>query len=202
VSNERLDAAGTAAENLAAFRLVDDEWQRLETSVAEETDAGVVLEAQTPGFSVFAVSAVEPPTGEITLNPETVTAGEAVSLSGAQSTDPDGEIEAYEWSVDGETLTGETVTTSLDAPGEYTVELVVTDDAGETDTVTATLVVEQAETATPEPEPDADTPEPDVESPTEGPVEEPGGFDILPVAVVAVVLLLGAGYVAYRRRER
>ena len=201
VSADRLDEAGTTAENLRAFRLNDGDWQRLETSVAEETDAGVVLEADTPGFSVFAVSAVEPPTGEITLNPETVTAGEAVSLSGAQSADPDGEIEAYEWSVDGRTLTGETVTTSLDAPGEYTVELVVTDDAGETDTVTATLVVEAADTATPEPEPDTATPAPDVESPS-GPVEEPGGFDTLPVVVVAVVLLLGAGYVAYRRRER
>ena len=200
VSNERLDAAGTAAENLAAFRLVDGDWQRLETSVAEETDTGVVLEAQTPGFSVFAVSAVTPPTGEITLNPETVTAGEAVSLSGAQSTDPDGEIEAYEWSVDGETLTGETVTTSLDAPGEYTVELVVTDDAGETDTVTATLVVEQADTATPGP--DTATPEPDVDSPTDGPIEEPGGFGgLTPILVVIVVLLLGAGVAAYRIRE-
>jgi PGF-pre-PGF domain-containing protein len=197
VSTDQLEATGTAAENLAAFRLVDGDWQRLDTSVVEETDSGVVLEAQTPGFSVFAVSAVTPPEGSIALDPGTATVDSDVSLSGADSTDPDGEIVAYEWSVDGETLTGETVTVALEEPGEYTVELVVTDDAGETDTVTETLVVEAADTATPAP----DTAEPDVESPA-GPPQEPGGFDTLPVVVVAIVLLLGAGYVAYRRRER
>jgi PGF-pre-PGF domain-containing protein len=200
ISNEQLDATGAAAENLRAFRLVDGDWQRLETSVVEGTDGRVVLEAQTPGFSVFAVSAVTPPEGSIALDPGTATVDSDVGLSGAESTDPDGEIVAYEWSVGGETLTGETVTVSRSEPGEYTVELVVTDDAGETDTVTETLVVEAADTATATPEPD--TAEPDVQPPDEGPTEEPDGFDILPVVVVAVVLLLGAGYVAYRRRER
>ena len=197
ISSERLEERGTTAENLRAFRLNNGDWQRLETSVAAETDTGVVLEADTPGFSVFAVSAVTPPEGSIALDPGTATVNEAVELSGAESTDPDGEIVSYEWSVDGETLTGETVTVALEEPGEYTVELVVTDDAGETDTVTGTLVAEAADTATP----GSDTSEPDVESPT-GPVEEPGGFDTLPVVVVAIVLLLGAGYAVYRQRER
>ena len=197
ISSERLEERGTTAENLRAFRLNNGDWQRLETSVAAETDTGGVLEADTPGFSVFAVSAVTPPEGSIALDPGTATVNEAVELSGAESTDPDGEIVSYEWSVDGETLTGETVTVALEEPGEYTVELVVTDDAGETDTVTGTLVAEAADTATP----GSDTSEPDVESPT-GPVEEPGGFDTLPVVVVAIVLLLGAGYAVYRQRER
>jgi PKD repeat protein len=119
--------------------------------------------------------------------------------SGADSADPDGEITAYEWSVDGETFTGETVTVALNEPGEYTVELVVTDGAGETDTVTETLVIGAAdtETATPAPE----TPEPDVQSPTEAPPEEPDGFDPLPIVVI-VLLALAGGIIAYRRREQ
>ena len=195
VSNDRLDATGTDAENLRAFRLVDGDWQRLETSVAEETDGGVVLEAQTPGFSVFAVSAVTPPEGSIALDPETATVDEDVSLSGAESTDPDGEVVSYEWSVDGETLTGETVTVSFDEAGEYTVELAVTDDAGETDTVTRTLVIEAADTATATPEPDTATatPEPDTGTPTSTP-----GFGVV---VALIALLFGAGYAARRQRE-
>ena len=195
VSNDRLDATGTDAENLRAFRLVDGDWQRLETSVAEETDSGVVLEAQTPGFSVFAVSAVTPPEGSIALDPETATVDEDVSLSGAESTDPDGEVVSYEWSVDGETLTGETVTVSFDEAGEYTVELAVTDDAGETDTVTRTLVIEAADTATATPEPDTATatPEPDTGTPTSTP-----GFGVV---VALIALLFGAGYAARRQRE-
>jgi PGF-pre-PGF domain-containing protein len=195
ISNARLEERGTTAANLRAFRLVDGEWQKLETRVAEETDNGVILEAQTPGFSVFAVSAVEPPEASLSLDPTAVQVGEEITLSGTDSTDADGEIVSYEWSVGGQTLSGETVTTSFDEPGEYTVELVVTDDTGETDTITQTFVVEQAETATPEP--DTATPEPDVESPT----QEPGGFDPLPVIVVVVVLLLGAGAAIYRFRE-
>jgi PGF-pre-PGF domain-containing protein len=198
VSNERLDAIGATAESLRAFRLVDGEWQRLELNAIEETGDGIIVEARTPGFSVFAVSAVTPPTGEITLNPEAVTVGDEITLSASGSSDSDGEIVAYEWSVDGESFTGETTTVALDEPGEYSVELAVTDDAGETDTVTETLVVEAADTETTTPEPDAA--DPDVESPTEGPAEEAGAFDPLPVVIVAVVFLLGAGYVAYRRR--
>jgi PGF-pre-PGF domain-containing protein len=194
------DQVSGDAENLRAFRLVDDDWQALETEVVEATDDSIVLEAETPGFSLFAVSEVQPPEASLSLDSTPAQVGDEVTLSGADSADPDGEIEAYEWTVDGETLTGETVTVTLDEPGEYTVELAVTDDAGETDTVTETLVIEAAdtETATPAPE----TPEPDVQSPTEAPPEEPGGFDTLPAVVVIVVLALGVGYIAYRRREQ
>ena len=144
---------------------------------------------------MFAVSAVTPPEGSIALDPETATVDEDVSLSGAESTDPDGEVVSYEWSVDGETLTGETVTVSFDEAGEYTVELAVTDDAGETDTVTRTLVIEAADTATATPEPDTATatPEPDTGTPTSTP-----GFGVV---VALIALLFGAGYAARRQRE-
>jgi PGF-pre-PGF domain-containing protein/PGF-CTERM protein len=198
VSNERLEERGTTAENLRAFRLVDGNWQGLETSVAEETANGVVLEAQTPGFSVFAVSAVEPPEASLSLDPATAQVGEEVTLSGVDSSDEDGEIVSYEWSVNGQTFSGETVTTSFDEPGDYTVELTVTDDSGETDTITETLTITQAETATPttEPGPATTEPEPEPETPTTSDPLIPGfGF------TTAILALLAAALIAIRRNS-
>jgi PGF-pre-PGF domain-containing protein/PGF-CTERM protein len=195
VSDERIEELSTSAENLRAFRLAGGDWQRLETSVAEETDSGVVLEAQTPGFSLFAVSAVTPPEASLSLNPTTAQIGEDVQLSGVDSAD-DGEIVSYEWTVNGQTFSGESVTVSLDEPGEYTVELIVTDDSGETDTVTQTLTIEQdpTETETTAPEPDTPTPEPETATTTDTGTP---GFGVL----VAILALLASALIAIRRRS-
>ena len=141
VSDERIAEIDAAAQDLRIHRYADGEWQTLETRVAEETDTGVVLEAQTPGFSFFAASAVGEPDAELRLSSDTVDPDTQVTLDGSGSEDPYGEIVAYNWSVAGEELTGETASLALDEPGEYTVELAVTNDAGETNTTTATLVV-------------------------------------------------------------
>ena len=143
VSDERLAEIDATAEDLRVHRYADGEWQTLETRVAEETDTGVVLAADTPGFSFFAASAVGEPDAELRLSSDTVDAGTAVTLDGTGSEDPYGEIEAYNWSVAGEELTGETASLALEESGEYTVELAVTNDAGETNTTTATLVVSE-----------------------------------------------------------
>lgn len=204
ISNERIQERGTTAENLRAFRLVDGSWQGLETSVAEETDNGVVLEAQTPGFSLFAVSTVEPPEASLSLDPTTAQAGEDVQLSASGSTDPDGEIVSYDWSVDGQSFTGESVTVSLDETGEYTVELVVTDDSGETDTITQTLTIAQTDTATPEPEtatpgPETTTPGPDTATETPTTTSDPliPGFGF----TTAILALLATALIALGRRR-
>ncbi|GGI96153.1 hypothetical protein GCM10008995_02800 [Halobellus salinus] len=196
ISNARLQERGTTAENLRAFRLTGGSWQRLETSVAQETADGVVLEARAPGTSIFAVSAVTPPEASLSLNPTTAAVGEDVTLSGVDSSDEDGEIVSYEWSVNGQTFSGETVTVSLDEPGDYTVELTVTDDSGETDTVTETLSITQADTATPTPEPEPETDTPATE--TEVTTTDTGtpGFGI----IVAIIALLGAAAMIGRRR--
>jgi len=47
----------------------------------------------------------------------------------------------YEWTIDGETMTGETVEQRFDDPGKYEVELTVTDEDGIPATETVTLVV-------------------------------------------------------------
>ncbi|SDY14058.1 CARDB domain-containing protein [Halopenitus persicus] len=195
VSTDRLEAADATAEQLHAFRSRDGtDWEPLETGVAEQREDEVVLEAETPGFSLFAVSAVSQPEAVATVAPETVTTGESVELSGGDSTTEHGEIVAYDWTVDGDSYAGETATTSFDEPGEYEVELAVTNDAGETDTTTVLVTVEAAETpATPtetaaEPADTAATPEPTDEGIP--------GFGIL----VTLIALLAAAAIATRRR--
>ena len=67
------------------------------------------------------------------------------SYDATGSTDPDDNIESYGWDMgDGTTLDGATVAHGYDAPGRYTVTLVVTDSAGATDTADTVRVVNLA----------------------------------------------------------
>ena len=90
ISNDDLESADASAENLRVFRRSGGTWNSLPTQVVDETDSGVVLEAETPGFSLFAVSSVESPQASIELDPTPANVGEQIDLSGAESTDPDG----------------------------------------------------------------------------------------------------------------
>ncbi|MFZ2656785.1 MAG: PKD domain-containing protein, partial [Victivallales bacterium] len=77
--------------------------------------------------------------------PYTGTAGQAVSFSGATSSDSDGTIASYAWSFgDSTTGTGATATHSYAAAGTYTVTLTVTDNGGATGTATTTATIAQA----------------------------------------------------------
>lgn len=71
---------------------------------------------------------------------------EPVTLYGGGSHDPDGgSVERYEWSFgDGATGSGRTVAHTYHDPGEYAVELTVTDDEGRTATDTTTVTIERA----------------------------------------------------------
>jgi PGF-pre-PGF domain-containing protein/PGF-CTERM protein len=204
------DRIEETTDGVQAYRLNDDEWQPLETTVVDEDGDTLTVEAETPGFSLFAVSAVSAPEGAIALSPESATTGETVELSGADSTDEDGDIVAYEWRLDGETLDGETVLTTLEDPGEYTVELTVTDSAGQTDTVTETLVVEADDAGDDGEEPTEpgdgapDDAGDDGEEPTEpgdgapddagddGAVSEPADLPGFGVGVAVIALLVAA----------
>lgn len=187
VDRERVDAANADAEDLRVHRYTDGEWQPLESEVVEETDDGVVLEADTPGFSYFSVSAVSEPSAAIDA-PAEVTLAEDVSLDGSGSSTEHGEIVAWEWTVDGETLSGETVTTAFDDAGEYTVELTVENDAGETDTASTTLSVVDAATATA------------TAAPTDEPSRTEDGPPVLGIGVgIAVLLAAIAGLALYGR---
>jgi PKD repeat protein len=74
-----------------------------------------------------------------------VSIGEAISLDGSRSFDPDGRIVAYHWNFgDGATAQGATLTHSYQKSGTYQVTLSVTDDAGlanSTRSATSTVIV-------------------------------------------------------------
>ncbi|WP_418284009.1 PGF-pre-PGF domain-containing protein [Halorubrum sp. DTA46] len=182
VDAEHLDEAGIDDADLRLSRYADGEWQGLETTVIDRDSDRVVIEAETPGFSMFALSAVSEPEAAITAGADPIDVDQSVTLSGLQSTDEHGEIVAYEWDIAGETATGSTTGASFATPGEYDVTLTVTNDAGETDTTTDTMTVASTGDSTPTP------------------VEEPGLFSTPTLVAVVIALLIALGIVAVVRR--
>lgn len=134
------DLDDATPEDVVVTRYVDDSWEQLDTSATEAGD-DVILEAETPGFSYFAVTATADPDAAIDITPEIAGVDEDITFSGANSTDRYGKIVAYEWTVDDDTYDGEDVTVAFDEPDEYDVTLTVTNDQGETDTADATVEV-------------------------------------------------------------
>ncbi|WP_198664701.1 malectin domain-containing carbohydrate-binding protein [Halorubrum sp. 48-1-W] len=88
----------------------------------------------------------EEPTASFTYSPDSPEAGQQVSFDASGSSD-DGTIESYEWDFDGDgetDATGEQVTNTFDAAGDYDVELTVTDDDGVNDSATETVSVNES----------------------------------------------------------
>jgi len=84
---------------------------------------------------------IEPPIGSLD-GPYAAREGDAISMSGAASVDPNGTIVSYAWSFgDGGSATGATVTHSYALAGNYPVQLIVTDNDGLADTVTTSAQV-------------------------------------------------------------
>jgi PKD repeat protein len=84
------------------------------------------------------------PTASFVYSPTSPVIDEPVYFNATESTDPDGNIDTYQWDFgdgNGETVSENQVDhTYLDA-GTYTVVLVVTDDSGNTDSVSKTVTV-------------------------------------------------------------
>jgi len=199
-SRDRIDELDADPADLRVNRFNEDagEWQGLPSEVVEQNDEVVVLEAETPGFSYFSVSAVGEPEAVIDV-PEEIGAGTEITLDGSGSTTEYGEIVAYEWSVNGDSLDGETVTTALDSAGEYEIELTVENDAEETDTVTQTVTVSEAEAGDGDGDgatdgedsgDDGESTTGDGDEPTDEPAELPGfGVGIALIALLAAALV-------------
>jgi hypothetical protein len=75
--------------------------------------------------------------------PSSVKAGDNVSVSGAASTDPDGNIASYSWSTTGAngSISGSIGSIWYDSTGTKMINLCVTDNAGATDCTSHTLTV-------------------------------------------------------------
>lgn len=83
-----------------------------------------------------------PPVAVITA-PETYNVGENVNISGDQSYDTDGTIQAYAWDTTGSTgsISGVSGTVKYNTEGVYTIKLTVTDDDGATGSTTKLITV-------------------------------------------------------------
>jgi PKD repeat protein len=91
------------------------------------------------------------PVAGFTIGPSTTgPAPFAVTLSGAPSSDPDGEIKTYSWDFgDGAAGTGRSVAHTYAAAGTYTIILTVTDNWDASDQAAKTVYVTAAEPAGP-----------------------------------------------------
>lgn len=91
--------------------------------------------------SVAVASSDSVPTAAFTTSSNVIVVDESVAFDAGTASDADGQLERYEWTVDGETATGETVSWTFESTGEHSVTLRVTDDEGLTDTVERTVIV-------------------------------------------------------------
>jgi len=118
-------------------------WQTYEVTVdSVEALSGYNLLALLPDQVEIAVeSKTRAPLAAVD-GPYTSKEGSSLAMSGAGSTDPDGDALTYAWSFgDGATATGVTASHTYTQDGTYTVQLVVTDTRGLINTITTTATV-------------------------------------------------------------
>ncbi|GAB6041775.1 hypothetical protein JCM17961_24500 [Endothiovibrio diazotrophicus] len=83
------------------------------------------------------------PQAQFTATPESGRAPLTVALDAGQSSDPDGQIEGYLWSLsDGRTANGASTELTFTQAGQYGVTLTVTDNDGGTASATRTITVQ------------------------------------------------------------
>jgi len=86
----------------------------------------------------------EPPEATLIASTQRPLTGESVTLDAGPSSDPEDSLVSYEWDFDGDgqaETTGQSVSHAFPDPGDYTVELTVADDAGNTDETSRQLTV-------------------------------------------------------------
>lgn len=91
-----------------------------------------------------------PPVASFTAAPATGSAPLIVHLDGSASTDPDGDVLTYNWTVnDGDIMDTASGFHTFNAPGTYIVELVVTDTFGNQAVMTRAILVTAPENDSP-----------------------------------------------------
>jgi PKD repeat protein len=93
--------------------------------------------------SVTVLADNTPPTASFSYLPEFPEAGQVVTFDASSSTDPDENIDSYEWRFgdDASHPSGESVTHTFATAGRYSVKLTVEDDEGASDSVTEWITV-------------------------------------------------------------
>jgi DNA/RNA endonuclease G (NUC1) len=119
------------------------DWNTYRTTVdAVEALSGYDLLAALPDQVEIAVESNTSPPVAAVDGPYVSNEGSAVTLSGASSSDPDGDALTYQWDFgDGALASGPAVSHTWAQNGVYTVRLVVTDTRGLTDAIVTTATV-------------------------------------------------------------
>lgn len=99
-------------------------------------------------YETFTISPNQPPVASFTYSPIIPKAGEEVSLNGSDSHDPDGEIQFYEWDLDGDgDFDGFTTSARIlyywRESGTYSVQLRVIDNRGAKNTFVSDIQVKE-----------------------------------------------------------
>ena len=122
---------------------VNPNWETYKTTVdAVEALSGYdLLALLRDDIEIQVESGTKPPVAAVN-GPFTGQEGSPVSMSGASSTDPDGDALTYLWSFgDGTTGTGATVSHTYAQDGSFSVRLIVRDTKGLEDTVATTATI-------------------------------------------------------------
>lgn len=129
---------GEPADTGPALEYTFEEAGEHEVRVTVTDDQGATASA---AVTVTVEGTNEPPSVEIALGTTSPTEGEAVEFV-ADASDPDGSVESYEWTVDGEPAgSGTGLTYTFETTGDHEVALAVTDDDGATAVATRTVEV-------------------------------------------------------------
>lgn len=140
----RWDAAEVIAAimpNDPGIRNVDWNTYRTTVDAVEALSGYDLLSLLRDDVEIALESGTQPPVAAVD-GPYAAYAGDPVAMSGAASTDADGDALSYAWSFgDGATGAGAAVQHTYAAPGTYVVRLVATDVRGLADTVETTAEV-------------------------------------------------------------
>lgn len=136
-----LEVVAVNMPNDPGIRNVD--WETYRTTVDEiEALTGYDLLSLLPDKVESAVESGTRPPFARTDGPYASSEGSAISMSAAESFDPNGTVVNYLWNFgDGTTASGSTVNHVYTQDGEYTVTLIVTDNDGLNDEITTTATV-------------------------------------------------------------
>ncbi|MCX6579253.1 MAG: PKD domain-containing protein [Candidatus Aminicenantes bacterium] len=90
----------------------------------------------------ISVEANEKPTASFVSSPANPLVGQTVYFDASGSSDPDGSIVGYQWNLgDGSTASGVSINHRYTNAGAYTIQLVVTDNNGKTDSTDKSVIV-------------------------------------------------------------